>query len=111
VILLGVMLIAVRDRRAPALGFAAPDRTSQLQQAEPVSNETCLACHSNPSLEKKLFNGEMWSMYVNPDDHANSVHGEEGLNCVQCHTNFDQQHVENRCNSPASTPSIGAMPA
>ncbi len=79
---------------------AAPDRAQPLQQAEPVSNETCLACHSNQSLEKKLFNGEMWSLYINPDDHANSVHGQEGLNCVQCHTNFDQQHVENPVQFP-----------
>jgi len=100
-ILLGVMLIAPYAFAAPRpIGLAAPDRAAPLQPAEPVSNETCLACHSNPSLEKKLFNGEMWSMYVNLDDHANSVHGEEGLNCVQCHTDFDQKHVENPVQYP-----------
>ena len=72
----------------------------RFNKPQPVSNETCLACHSNPSLEKKLYNGEMWSLYVNPDDHANSVHGQAGLNCVQCHTNFDQQHVENPVQFP-----------
>ncbi len=41
-----------------------------------------------------------WSLYVNPEDHANSVHGQENLNCVQCHTNFDQQHVENPVQFP-----------
>ena len=102
IVLGAVLLIAPGAIAAPQpIGLAtAPDRARPLQQAEPVSNETCLACHSNPGLEKKLYNGEMWSMYVNPDDHANSVHGEEGLNCVQCHTNFDQQHVENPVQYP-----------
>lgn len=100
-ILLGVMLIAPGVLAAPQpIGLAAPDRITQPQQAEPVSDETCLACHSNPALEKKLYNGEMWSMYVNPDDHANSVHGEEGLACVQCHTDFDQSHVEDPLRNP-----------
>jgi hypothetical protein len=100
-ILLGVALIAPAVVAAPQpIGLAAPDRITQQQPAEPVSNETCLACHSNPSLEKKLYNGETWSMYVNPDDHANSVHGQEELDCVQCHTNFDQSHVEDPLRNP-----------
>src|SRR5512143_1099495 len=79
---------------------AAPERGPLLQQPQPVSNETCLACHSDQGLEKKLFNGEMWSLSVNPEDHANSVHGQAGLACVQCHTNFDQSHVDNPVQFP-----------
>ncbi len=79
---------------------AAPERAPVLQQPEPVSNDTCLSCHSSQSLEKKLFNSDMLSLYVNSEDHANSVHGQAGLTCVQCHTNFDQQHVENPVQYP-----------
>ena len=94
--------ITARAIAAPqSIGLAsAPDRARPLQQPEPVSNETCLSCHTAPGLEKKLYNGEMWSMTVNPDDHANSVHGQAGLNCVQCHTTFDQKHVENPVQYP-----------
>lgn len=84
----------------PIGAAAAPDRAQRLQQPQPVSNETCLACHTSSSLEKKLYNGEMWSMAIKPDDHANSVHGQEGLACVQCHTTFDQKHVENPVQFP-----------
>ena len=102
-ILLGVVSLIVPGAIAaprPIGSAAALDRAPLLQQPQPVSNETCLSCHSNQSLEKKLLSGEMWSLYINPEDHANSVHGQEGLNCVQCHTNYDQQHVENPVQSP-----------
>jgi hypothetical protein len=102
-IVLGAALLIVPGAIAapqPIGLAAAPDRAPVLQQPEPVSNDTCLSCHSNQSLQKELFNGEMWSLYVNPDDHANSVHGQSGLACVQCHTNFDQQHVQNPVQYP-----------
>ncbi len=102
-LLLGVVLLIVPGALAASQPFGpvdAPDRAPLLQQPQPVSNETCLSGHATQGLEKKLFNGEMWSLSVNPEDHANSVHGQAGLACVQCHTNFDQKHVENPVQYP-----------
>lgn len=99
-VLAAVIVIAPRAiaaRFAP-IGPAVSDRL--WQQPPPVTNETCIACHTNPSLQKKLYNGEMWSLSIDPKDHASSVHGQAGLACVQCHTNFDESHVKNPVQFP-----------
>ena len=107
IVVIGLLTIAVSGAvaaPAPMVPVAARSVRSappadRLQQ-EPVSNELCLACHNNPSLTKKLYDGSDLSLYVKPEDHANSVHGAEGLLCVQCHTTFDQKHSENPVQFP-----------
>ena len=81
------------------IGSAAAPRPEALQQ-DKVPTETCLACHQNPNLTKKLYDGTLLSLYVNSNDHANSVHGQEKLACVDCHTNFDAKHNENPVQYP-----------
>jgi predicted CXXCH cytochrome family protein len=57
------------------------------QEAVPgVSNETCLGCHAEPSISMPLLNGELMSLFIDPESYASSVHGEGGYACVQCHT-------------------------
>ena len=51
-----------------------------------VSNDTCLACHQNPSLSMTLPSGEVLSLYVSPAEYNQSIHGAQGYACVQCHT-------------------------
>jgi hypothetical protein len=103
VALIGLLMLVVGSAvAAPAPGsidpVAAPP-ADRLQQG-PVSNDVCLACHNNPALTKKLFDGTSFSLYVKAEDHANSVHGQQGLACVDCHTNFDQKHVEDAVRFP-----------
>lgn len=50
-----------------------------------ISDEVCLDCHGKPGVEMTLENGESWELYVDPEAHASSVHGESGYACVQCH--------------------------
>jgi nitrate/TMAO reductase-like tetraheme cytochrome c subunit len=71
---------------------------ARLDQA--VTNEVCLGCHSNQSLTKKLYDDSDLSLYISGDDLAHSVHGQSGIACVQCHTNFDQKHGENPVQYP-----------
>ncbi len=69
-----------------------------LYQAEPVwasgppeqnnGTEDCLACHDRPNLNHEFPSGEIWSLYVDPEDFAASVHAQEELTCVDCHTNI-----------------------
>jgi nitrate/TMAO reductase-like tetraheme cytochrome c subunit len=51
----------------------------------PVSNtQLCLACHSDKTLDKKLMNKEILSLYINGSDFTRSVHGKTG--CSGCHS-------------------------
>ncbi|MBI4771429.1 MAG: cytochrome c3 family protein [Chloroflexi bacterium] len=52
------------------------------------SNESCLACHSNPSLTVELASGETLGLYIGESTYAESVHGSKGYACVQCHPNI-----------------------
>lgn len=52
------------------------------------SNESCLECHSDPTLTMPLEDGDIISLFIDPDTYAHSVHGESGYACVQCHTNL-----------------------
>lgn len=53
--------------------------------SQEVTNDVCLGCHSQPTLSKTFPNGEVLSLYINGDKFHDAVHGQEGLNCVDCH--------------------------
>ncbi|MEJ2010411.1 MAG: cytochrome c3 family protein [Acidobacteriota bacterium] len=63
---------------ATAQGAALP--------AEALSNDTCLACHSDTSASIKLGNGTTLSLYVDQKSLAGSVHA--GLACTDCHSDI-----------------------
>jgi hypothetical protein len=63
-----------------------PSDENQLQANMSIGNETCLQCHGQPNLNMPLENGEILSLYVPEDVYANSIHGDQGYACVQCHT-------------------------
>jgi hypothetical protein len=50
-----------------------------------VGNETCLACHSEPGMQMTLPSGEILFLTVDRETYNNSVHGQNGYACVQCH--------------------------
>src|SRR3990172_9485860 len=50
------------------------------------ADKTCLACHSQERLEKKLANKETLSLHVQGDAFAKSGHSVIG--CAGCHTHF-----------------------
>lgn len=54
----------------------------------PADNAACLTCHSDPTLTKKLPNGEILSLYVEESKFSASVHGRAGQTCQSCHTNI-----------------------
>ena len=53
-----------------------------------VANETCLACHATPGMQTTLPSGEILYLTVDPQVYAESVHGQQGYACVQCHTDI-----------------------
>lgn len=55
-----------------------------------VANETCLACHGAPDQQITLPSGEVLYLTVDPEVYNNSVHGQAGYACVQCHTDITE---------------------
>ena len=69
----------------PGLAMAALQASAQPEQPG-VSNESCLACHADPNLSMPLQDGEQLSLFIDPQIFAQSVHGQGGYACIQCHT-------------------------
>jgi len=64
--------------------------------------DTCLACHEDKSLEKKLPNGESRSLFVDRAVFEKSVHGAK-LGCTGCHPGYQEMpHPERGAKDLAS---------
>jgi hypothetical protein len=61
---------------------------SESPDSQGVSNETCLSCHATPGMETTLPSGEILYLTVDPEVYTNSIHGQQGYACVQCHTDI-----------------------
>jgi predicted CXXCH cytochrome family protein len=48
-------------------------------------NQSCLTCHTNPSLSTKLPSGETLALFVDQAVYNASVHGRQGFACASCH--------------------------
>jgi hypothetical protein len=55
-----------------------------------IGNQYCLDCHGQPIEPYVLENGDALDVFIDPTWHQNSVHGEEGYACVQCHTDVGE---------------------
>jgi Cytochrome c3 len=73
------LVIAATVGAGPAL--AAPP-------AQDADNPACLSCHGQPGMQTTLPSGETLYLTVNPEIYDNSVHGQQGMKCVQCHTDI-----------------------
>jgi len=56
------------------------------QEGKPT-NDFCLACHQQEGVALTLGK-ESLPVTINPTEFGNSVHSEEGIQCVDCHTNI-----------------------
>ena len=71
--------------------FVAPVAAEPNQPApsdQGVDNETCLACHGAPDQTTQFASGETLYITIDRETFYNSVHGEAGYACVQCHTDI-----------------------
>lgn len=60
------------------------------QKPAGLSNEACLACHGQPNLTMELASGEVLYLTMDREVYDQSVHGQAGVACVQCHTEISQ---------------------
>lgn len=76
-----LLLIVGVDQTAFADGDIRPPEQG-------FSNESCYACHASQGLQVELDSGELLYLTIEREIYNNSVHGELGYACVQCHTNI-----------------------
>jgi hypothetical protein len=100
-LILALVAWAVLAPTAPAAPLLqeTPTPTPVEAQAEPtrtpvpnlsISDEYCLSCHGQPGQTFTLGNGDVLDLYVPAELHQNSVHGETGIACAQCHADVGE---------------------
>lgn len=55
-----------------------------------TENEECLACHGEPGIQVEFPNGEQVEAHVDSEVFGDSVHGEAGLACIDCHPDKEE---------------------
>jgi hypothetical protein len=90
---LTILLAALGWIVSPVTAAPQPVGKNSVQSAPALTgeNDACLACHQNPQFSTKLGNGDSLELFVNPGDFDHSVHGENGITCVQCHIGFQPE--------------------
>jgi Zn-finger protein len=86
VIITGFLVVLFALFSATSMGLS----TSQEQDTPPdanlsIANEVCLSCHGQPGQTYTLQDGSALDLYVPAEAYAQSIHGESGYACVQCH--------------------------
>ena len=72
------------------IGIAPGTAAERNQEGTPdpnlsIGDDYCLSCHGSPGQTYPLEDGSALDLYVDPLEHAGSIHGEQGYACVQCH--------------------------
>lgn len=78
--------------------LAAPAPLSTLQNTTP--DEVCLGCHTQPGMTVELTSGEVLPLTIDEQVFEASVHGENEVSCVFCHTTISEfPHPEKTADS------------
>lgn len=83
-LLLGFGLLAFTLAVFASSAQAAPS-LQPIAQGDKPGSDFCLSCHQEEGM-KRTLGGEPLPLTVNPTQFDLSVHAEEGLACVDCHT-------------------------
>ncbi len=67
--------------------FASPAQAAPSYQEDKPNNDFCLACHQEEGIDITL-GSESLPVTINPTQFGLSVHSEEGIACVDCHTDI-----------------------
>src|SRR5512146_936934 len=78
-----LVLLAAAARVTPAAAIQKPQPAAQ----DKPDNSYCLGCHEKPGMTKQLSGG-LLSLTIDPEAFKHSVHNEENVACVDCHTNI-----------------------
>jgi nitrate/TMAO reductase-like tetraheme cytochrome c subunit len=75
-LLLSVMVLA-----------ATPAQAAPPAQGDQPTDESCLGCHQQQGMTAQI-GGQPLVVSIDPEKFSASVHGEENISCVDCHTNI-----------------------
>ncbi|MBI5839159.1 MAG: cytochrome c3 family protein [Chloroflexi bacterium] len=76
------------------IALVSPAQAAPAYQEDKPSNDFCLACHQEKGLDKSIGK-ETLPVTINPIEFGLSVHAEENIACVDCHTNIsDYPHPD-----------------
>ncbi|MGC8855706.1 MAG: c-type cytochrome domain-containing protein [Anaerolineae bacterium] len=78
---LGIIILLFFTGKLPSAAAAQP--------AQRPSNNTCLACHQQANMTRKLGDGILY-LTIDPQKFAASVHNQENIACTDCHTNITE---------------------
>ena len=76
-----ILLLTVFTLPAEAVSAASP------AQGEGPSDDECLVCHQNEGMTANI-GGQAIPITIDTNKFSASVHGEEKVACVDCHTNI-----------------------
>ena len=86
-IVLGLGLLVLVGIAAAPSAEAAPAVLPRAQ--DQPSNDYCIGCHAQQGLSRPLDDGSVLPLTINGERFRESVHGEEDVACVDCHTGID----------------------
>ncbi|MCE9647034.1 MAG: ammonia-forming cytochrome c nitrite reductase subunit c552 [Chloroflexi bacterium] len=69
--------------------LVTPAQAAPVPQGEKPADDFCLACHHEARI-KVTLGTESLPVTINSTQFKNSVHSEEGIHCVDCHTNISE---------------------
>ena len=88
-------LMIVTLRMLLFTGLLLGAQTAGAQDAADVANEACLGCHGAAGFSAPGAGGQTRSLFVPGDQFSNSVHGNAGLRCTDCHTSITETPHKN----------------
>lgn len=56
-------------------------------QSPTFSDQDCLTCHGKPEISQIMHDGNLRTLYVDPEKWSQDIHHQGKLTCVDCHTN------------------------
>jgi predicted CXXCH cytochrome family protein len=83
---LGLVLLAVTAAARSA--FAAPSIQPPAQ--DQPSDDYCIGCHSQQGMSRPLADGSVLPLTINGQRFRESVHAQEDVACVDCHTDIEK---------------------
>ncbi len=83
---------------AMCLSFALPGPVAA------VSNESCMECHSDDSLERDASTGHLASLFVDIEKFNASVHNFDEESCVGCHNAIEELDWDSDVPHPVDMP-------
>lgn len=79
---------------------STPVSAAPLVQGQKLTNDDCLVCHQQEGMTATI-GGQPVPLTIDKQKFTASVHGEEKVNCVDCHTNITSfPHPEVTASSP-----------